>query len=72
MLQYHLYPEKTHVAAFTVKRNDFGPLNIGCHIWTRHVPASYQIPEDGVERFEEFDEIFKARLNEYLQAQQKT
>lgn len=65
-LQYDLYPAKTHVAAATVVENVFGMPAVGCHIWTRHVPAWYEVAEDGVKRFEEFDGDFQARLDEFL------
>lgn len=58
--------EKTHIAASTIVRNDFEPLKVGCHIWTKSCPGWYRIPEDGVERWEEFDEGFKKLLDEYL------
>ena len=65
-LQYYLYPDKTHVAASTIFQNDFEMPKIGCHIWCRQAPRWYRIPEDGVERWTEFDDGFKARLDSYL------
>ena len=71
-LQYYLYPEKTHVAAGTIRKCDFEMPPVGCHIWARHVPNWHNIPEDGVERYEEFDDVFKARLDKYLGDLEKT
>lgn len=66
LLQYYLYPEKSHIAASTITRNDFGKLEVGCHIWVKHVPAWHSVPSDGIARYEEFDEDFKARLEGYF------
>lgn len=67
-LQYELYPEKTHVAVSTIVRNDFELPGVGCHIWCKRAPESYQIPEDGVPRYEEFDDVFQARMDVHLQS----
>lgn len=72
ILQYDLYPDKTHVAASTLRHNDFEPMKVGCHIWTRHVPSWHTIAEDGVPRYDEFDEDFKARLEEHLKSLKTT
>lgn len=66
LLQYYLYPDKSHVAASTVKQNDFEMPGVGCHIWYRHVPSWHNVPEDGVERYHEFDDDFKAKLDQYM------
>jgi hypothetical protein len=70
ILQYDLYPEKTHVAASTIRHNDFEGLKVGCHIWCRHVPSWHTMPDDGIVRYEEFDEDFKARLEEHMKGLQ--
>lgn len=66
ILQYYLYPEKTHVAASTMIKNEVEMPKVGCHIWCRHVPSWHALPEDGVERYHEFDPVFQARLDEHL------
>ena len=66
ILQYDLYPDKTHVAASTIQHNDFEAPKIGCHIWCRHVPSWHIIAEDGVPRYDGFDEDFKYRLEQHL------
>lgn len=66
LLQYYLYPGKSHVAATTILRNDFEPLRVGCHIWFKHVPSWHVVPSDGIPRYDEFDEDFKAKLENYL------
>lgn len=65
-IQYYLYPEKTHVAASTIRKSDFEIPKVGCHIWCRHLPSWHTIADDGVPRYEEFDEDFTARLDNYL------
>ena len=69
ILQYVCYPEKTHVAASTIGRSDFEALKVGCHIWTKSCPTWYEIPEDGVERWKEFDPGFQKLLDEFLAEQ---
>lgn len=69
-LQYHLYPEKLHIAASTMKTNGFEVPKVGCHIWTKHVPAWYTLPEDGVQRYETFDPEFQAKLDKFLACEQ--
>ena len=71
-LQYYLYPEKTHVAASTIRTCDFELPKVGCHIWCRHVPSWHTIPKDGVKRYYEFDDVFKSRLDQYLRDLKKT
>ncbi|KAK3725430.1 hypothetical protein LTR37_000400 [Vermiconidia calcicola] len=66
ILQYHVYPDKTHIAASTMSRSDFESPKVGCHIWCRHVPSWHNLPDDGVKRYDEFDPDFKAHLEEYL------
>lgn len=70
-MQYLLYAEqKTHVAASTIDKNDFEQLQVGCHIWTKHVPAWHTISEDGIERHQEFDGDFQTKLDNYLKQRQ--
>lgn len=61
-IQYDCYPGKTHVAAGTM--TDF-PLNWNMpqaqtHIFVRSKPTWYQIAEDGVPRWQDWDDEFKA------------
>jgi hypothetical protein len=58
LIQYHCYPNKTHVAAGTMTASDWDIPKVGMHIWVRSKPAWYTIPEDGVPRFAEFDPEF--------------
>lgn len=69
ILQYDLYPEKTHVAASTITQTDFEIPSVGDHIWIRQCPKWHTIPEDGVQRHEEFDDDFKSKLDEHLKKQ---
>lgn len=68
-LQYYLYPEKTHVAASTIDANTLEPIKVGCHIWTKRAPSWYAIPDDGIPRYQEFDEEFQAKLDEWIATQ---
>lgn len=70
-MQYYLYPEKTHIAASTIDGSTFDALKVGCHIWTKHVPAWYSIPDDGIPRYREFDDEFQPKLDAYLQSGSK-
>ncbi|KAF2160225.1 hypothetical protein M409DRAFT_70579 [Zasmidium cellare ATCC 36951] len=70
-LQYECYPEKTHVAAGTVVRSDFGIPEVGIHIFVKSRPAWHRIAEDGVPRYEEFDEEFEERFPEVVKELRK-
>ena len=72
ILQYDLYPEKTHVAASTIRTTDFEIPSVGCHIWCRQAPKWHTIPADGVQKYEEFDEDFKARLDDHMKKLQSS
>ena len=65
-LHYFLYSDKIHVAATTVQQSEFETPQVGCHIWIRQKPSWYTIPEDGVERHQEFDDVGKALVQNYL------
>lgn len=41
-------------------------MKVGCHIWIKHVPSWYSIPDDGIERYKEFDDDFHSKLDKYL------
>ena len=72
LLQYYLYPEKSHVAAPTIVKNDFAMPKVGCHIWTRHTPCWHKIPDDGVKRDYEFGDDFQAKVDEYVSEHRKS
>lgn len=72
LLQYYCYPDKSHIAASTIRQNDFEPLRLECHIFTKSVPEWHVVPDDGVKRYHEFPDDFNARLEAYLQEQKKT
>lgn len=59
------------MAASTIVKNDFETPKVGCHIWTLHVPKWHVMPDDGVGRYHEFDDVFKAKLDGFLQNQEK-
>ena len=58
-MQYDCYPEKTHLAAATVRESQWEVPKVGVHIFVKSCPKWYVIPDDGVERFEEFDSEFE-------------
>lgn len=62
-LQYDLYPYKTHVAAASIVHHARALPTVGVHIWCKRSPTWYQIPEDGVARYEEFDPEFQRLLS---------
>ena len=57
-MQYDCYPEKTHIAAGLVTQGSELIPKVCTHIFVRSKPTWYNIPEDGVPRYEEFDEDF--------------
>lgn len=64
-IQYHCYPHKTHVAAGTVVESKEKLPRVGCHLWVSSKPEWYTIPEDGVERWDEFPEEFQRIWGEW-------
>lgn len=65
-IQYECYPGKTHVAAGTLTKGaDLLPKQPSCHIFVRSKPVWYTIPDDGVPKWEEFDDEFKQTLHRY-------
>ena len=67
-LQYACYPRKTHLAASTVRESSWEVPSVGVHIFVKSCPKWYAIPEDGIERFDEFDRQFEAKFPEVVQA----
>lgn len=65
-MQYACYPDKTHIAAATVTRTDFEIPKVGCHIFVKSKPAWHQIADDGVPRYDEFDEEFTTMFPEVV------
>lgn len=68
-LQYDLTPEKAHVAAGTVDQGAYTIPPLLEHIWVKRAPAWYRIPDDGVPRYQEFDDDFEAVLAEQRKKQ---
>jgi len=65
-IQYHCYSEKTHLAAGTVVEGAGVVPKVGMHIWVSRKPPWYTIPDDGVERWGEFDPEFERVLRTYM------
>jgi hypothetical protein len=77
-IQYHCYPEKTHIAAGSVtygaeETSEVGKAvpKVGCHLFVSRKPSWYTIPEDGVARWEEFDEEFDRVRREWEEERKK-
>lgn len=66
-LQYDCYPDKTHVTALTVGKSDWQMPEVGIHIFVKSKPEWYQVPADGVERWEEFDAGFAANFPDVVE-----
>ena len=58
-LQYDCLPKKTHITIATVVECGYELPKVGVHIFVKSKPTWYQIPEDGVERYDEFDTQFE-------------
>ncbi|KAF2092963.1 hypothetical protein NA57DRAFT_62064 [Rhizodiscina lignyota] len=65
VIQYDCYPNKTHVAAGTITKGSELLPKVGMHIFVKSKPAWYSIPDDGLPRYEEFDEEFLGVLKRY-------
>jgi hypothetical protein len=57
-IQYDFYPNRTHVAAGTTTEGADTIPKVCMHLWLKRAPRWYQIPEDGVPRYEEFPDDF--------------
>jgi len=64
-MQYDCYPEKTHIAAGLVTQGGELIPKVCMHIFVRSKPTWYNIPEDGIPRYDEFDEEFWDVLKRY-------
>ena len=61
-IQYDCYPDKTHVAVATIAKSDWEMPKVGVHIFVKSRPQWYQIPDDGLERYAEFDSEFELKF----------
>lgn len=68
-IQYDCYPGKTHIAAGTVVQGGKAVPRVGCHLFTGRKPSWYSIPEDGVTRWDEFDDEFLEVLRSWSKQQ---
>ena len=59
-IQYDFYPNKTHIAAGTATEGADTIPEVCMHLYLKKAPRWYQIPEDGVTRYDEFPEDFMA------------
>lgn len=70
-IQYDCYPDKTHVAAGTIVKGAERLPNVNVHIFVKSKPVWYDIPEDGLPRWEEFDDEFNEKLRAYRAAKKR-
>ena len=70
-MQYECYPEKTHVAVTTVEKSDWEMPNLGVHIFVKSKPEWYQIPADGLKRYQEFDAEFEGKFPNVIEQLRK-
>ena len=70
-LQYDCYPEKTHLAAATVRETEWELPSVGVHIFVASCPRWYEIPEDGVVRYDGFGDEFEGRFPVVVKALEK-
>jgi hypothetical protein len=71
-LQYACYPDKTHLAVAAVRESDWDIPEVGVHIFVQSCPKWYTIPEDGVQRFDEFDNDFEAKFPDVVKTLRDT
>lgn len=66
-IQYDCYPEKTHVAAGLVIKGKGQELlpKVGVHIFVKEKPVWYDIPEDGLPKWDGFDDEFNEKMRAY-------
>lgn len=64
-IQYDCYPDKTHVAAGTIVKGAEILPKLGVHIFVKSKPVWYDIPEDKLPRWDEFDDEFNEKLRAY-------
>lgn len=64
-IQYDCYPDKTHVAAGTIAEGASLVPKVGVHIFVKEKPIWYDIPEDKLPRWDEFDDEFREKLHAY-------
>jgi hypothetical protein len=70
-MQYACYPHKTHLAVATVRHKEWEFPPVGVHIFVRSCPAWYSIPDDGIQRYDEFDPEFERKFPEVVNALRK-
>ncbi|KAF2724977.1 hypothetical protein K431DRAFT_281453 [Polychaeton citri CBS 116435] len=64
-MQYDCYPNKTHIAAGSLKTMNCDPPGLAMHLFVKSKPAWYEIPDDGVDRHDEFPEEFLQALRSH-------
>lgn len=64
-IQYDCYPDKTHVAAGTIVKGAEVLPKLGVHIFVKSKPVWYDIPGDGLPRWDGFDDEFNEKLRAF-------
>jgi len=68
-IQYDFYPDKTHLAAGTATKGADKIPKVCMHLYLKKAPCWYQIPDDGVPRYDEFPEDFKEAWTKHQEGQ---
>ncbi|KAK4574307.1 hypothetical protein LTR86_002068 [Recurvomyces mirabilis] len=71
-MHYHCYPDKIHVAAGTVTDGEklLPPVNM--HIFISRKPQWYTLPDDKIEKWDEFDTETQKMLDDWRSRQGST
>jgi hypothetical protein len=68
-MKYHHQPEELGIAAGTVDKSAKPLPRPKDHIFVEEKASWFELPDDGLERFDEFRPPFRDRLDEWRQAQ---
>lgn len=69
-MKYHFGSGTTYIAAGSINEKQQTGLEPDCHIFLKDKPAWFTLPDDGVERFQEFPGDFNKRFTEWKEKQQ--
>ena len=68
-MQYHLQPARLSIAASTIDKSTAPVPQPEEHIFLNEKASWFQMPDDGLSRFDEFDPSFQDKLNRWKKAQ---
>jgi hypothetical protein len=64
-MQYYMKPERLSIAAGTLERNTAPLPQPAEHIFLTEKASWFKLPEDGLDRFEEFNPPFQNELEKW-------